>query len=183
MKRAALKTTALILFLAAASFSGTHEQAAARSSFPAALSHQCPAISVTCPDVNGGADQPVTFTANINSNYPNPHLTFNWTVSAGRIINGQGTNEIKVDATGLDRQSIKATLEVGGLPNSCVRTASCETAIITECTPPIFDEYGDISWQDEQTRLDNFAIQLQSAHTVAGHIIAYAGRRARAGDA
>lgn len=40
-----------------------------------------------------------------------------------------------------------------------------------------FDSYGNLCWEDEQARLDNFAIQLQNAPTVTGEIIVYAGRQ------
>jgi hypothetical protein len=39
-----------------------------------------------------------------------------------------------------------------------------------------FDSYGNLCWQDEQARLDNFAIQLQNDRTLTGEIIVYAGR-------
>jgi hypothetical protein len=45
---------------------------------------------------------------------------------------------------------------------------------ISVTTP--FDEYGDICWEDEKARLDNFAIQLQRDSDVVGYITVYAGR-------
>jgi hypothetical protein len=45
------------------------------------------------------------------------------------------------------------------------------------------DEYGNILFSDEKARLDNFAIALQEASEMKGYIIAYGGRRARAGVA
>ena len=39
-----------------------------------------------------------------------------------------------------------------------------------------FDSYGNICWEDEQARLDNFAIALQNQPTSTGHIMVYAGR-------
>jgi hypothetical protein len=46
-----------------------------------------------------------------------------------------------------------------------------------------FDEYGDISWEDEKARLDNFAIQLMNEENAQGYIVAYAGRKAYIGEA
>lgn len=46
-----------------------------------------------------------------------------------------------------------------------------------------FDEYGALSFEDEKARLDNFAIQIQNQSGTVGFIIAYAGRRARVGEA
>ena len=52
-------------------------------------------------------------------------------------------------------------------------------------TPPItpFDEYGNICWQDEQARLNNFAIQLQNNPNLIGYIVIYAGRVSCRGEA
>jgi hypothetical protein len=42
-----------------------------------------------------------------------------------------------------------------------------------EITPRKFDEYGDIRFNDEKARLDNFAIQLQNEPGSTATIIAY----------
>jgi len=39
--------------------------------------------------------------------------------------------------------------------------------------PTKFDEYGNIRFNDEKARLDNYAIQLQNAPTDQGYIVAY----------
>jgi hypothetical protein len=133
----------------------------------------CPQLSVTCPsDVAVG--QPATFTANFTQGTPPVSETYNWTVSAGTITSGQGTREITVDTTGVGGGSITATVEVGGLDPSCTRTASCTVQV---GVPPgiarKFDEYGNIRFNDEKARLDNYAIQLQNAPTERAVIIGY----------
>ncbi len=52
-------------------------------------------------------------------------------------------------------------------------------------TPPPtkFDEYSNIAFSDEKARLGNLAIYLQQDPKMIGYIIAYAGQRARAGEA
>ena len=42
----------------------------------------------------------------------------------------------------------------------------------------VFDEYGRICWDNEQARLDNFAIRLEMSPEMIGNIIVYDGRRA-----
>lgn len=39
-----------------------------------------------------------------------------------------------------------------------------------------FDEYGDISFEDEKSRLDNFAIELKNDSKAVGYLIVYGGR-------
>jgi len=46
-----------------------------------------------------------------------------------------------------------------------------------------FDSYGTISWDDEKTHLDNFALALQHDPDSTGYIIVYAGRQACVGEA
>ncbi len=130
----------------------------------------CPTVSVSCPSqVDPG--QPITFTASLSAD---SNVTYNWSVSAGTISSGQGTSSIQVDTTGLGGQTVTATLELGGLDPACARTASCSTQITVPARPPVkFDEYGNIAFNDEKARLDNYAIQLQNDPTATGTIIAY----------
>src|SRR5205823_13125607 len=104
---------------------------------------------------------------------PTVNPTYNWTVSAGTITSGQGTTSITVDTKGLGGQTVTATVEVGGVEPTCTnRTASCSSRVRPRPKPAIkFDEYGNIRFNDEKARLDNFAIQLQNEPTAQGYII------------
>jgi hypothetical protein len=83
----------------------------------------CAHVTVSSPD-DIEETKSVTFTANISGGEPTVRPTFKWTVSAGTIINGQGTNSIRVDTAGLAEQQITGTLEVCGYPPECQSTAS-----------------------------------------------------------
>lgn len=84
----------------------------------------CANVTVSCPnDVE--QNKSVRFTATISGGEPTVEPTYKWTVSAGTIINGQGTHNIEVDITGLADQQVTATLEVGGYPPECLSKASC----------------------------------------------------------
>ncbi|MEP6637518.1 MAG: hypothetical protein ABJB97_12395 [Acidobacteriota bacterium] len=136
----------------------------------------CPTVSVSCPsDVDQGA--PITFSASVNGGPSNMSATYNWSVSAGTISGGQGTSSITVDTAGLAGQTVTATVELGGVDPACARTASCSTAVksIVDVNPRKFDEYGNIKFNDEKARLDNYAIQLQNETGSQGYIIAYGG--------
>ena len=129
----------------------------------------CPTISVSCPsDVDQGT--PITYSASAGD----ANVTYNWSVSAGTISSGQGTSSITVDTAGLGGQTVTATVDVSGLDPSCSRTASCSTSVKAAIIPSSkFDEYGNIKFNDEKARLDNYAIQLQNAPGSQGYIIAY----------
>jgi hypothetical protein len=134
----------------------------------------CPSVSVSCPsDVKVGS--PITFNASVTGGPAGLAPTYNWSVSAGTISSGQGTSSITVDTAGIGGQTVTATVELGGVAPECSRTASCSTSVTVEVAinPTKFDEYGDIRFNDEKARLDNYAIQLQNQAGSQGYIIAY----------
>ncbi len=130
----------------------------------------CPNVSVSCPtDVDQGS--PITFTASVSGDM---NVTYNWSVSAGTISSGQGTSSISVDTTGLGWPDRNSPVEVGGLDPSCSRTASCSTSVKAAVPAAVkFDEYGNIKFNDEKARLDNYAIQLQNQPGSQGYIVVY----------
>ncbi|HVG32198.1 MAG TPA: hypothetical protein VM911_03930 [Pyrinomonadaceae bacterium] len=146
---------------------------------------ECPAITIECEKCLDATMQgdPATFTVKINGADANFRPGFNWTVSEGTIIKGQGTNSITVDTKGLADRQITATVEVSGIRGTCPKTASFTRKIIVSGHPRKFDEYGDIDFEDEKARLDNFAFQLHEESTAVGYILVYAGRRARVNEA
>jgi hypothetical protein len=120
-----------------------------------AYSQSCPFVVVTSPDSYSGPT--LTFAARVSGG-GSAKLTFNWTVSAGKITGGQGTASITLDKTGFGGQTFTATVEVGGLPKDCPNLASCSTPLVDPPPPSRkFDEYGDLSWAEERARLDKFA--------------------------
>ncbi|HEX6732771.1 MAG TPA: hypothetical protein VF074_22315, partial [Pyrinomonadaceae bacterium] len=146
----------------------------------------CPSVSVTCPsEVDPNA--PITFTATVTGGEQGATWTYNWSVSAGTISSGQGTSTITVDTTGIAGQSVTATVSIGGADPSCTgTTASCTTSVKNPPPDSVkYDEYGNIRFNDEKARLDNYAIQLQNTPGAAGQIIVYgscAGEAQQRGD-
>lgn len=140
----------------------------------------CPTVGITCPQ-QIKAGQPVTFSSSLSGGTGNVPSIFNWTVSSGRIISGQGTSSITVDTAGLEGQSLRAALSMSGYDVDCSATCTIEFPI--PLTSRKFDEYPDIVRNDEKARLDNFAIELQNDPTATGYIVIYPGSRDRAGAA
>jgi hypothetical protein len=138
----------------------------------------CPNVAIYCPDVQQ-AGAPVTFTASVSGGTPGVSPVYNWKISAGTIISGQGTPTITVDTSGLAGQPINATVEVAGYNLEC--RASCQAAIPAPRNPTKFDEIGEIQRDDEKARLDNFAIELQNNPSAQGYVIAYGSRNRRFG--
>jgi len=141
----------------------------------------CPAIEIVCPTTIA-IDQPLTFSSRYSGGVPaNVSPVYNWTVSAGRIIEGQGTSTIKVDTTGLAGQTVKAALSMDGYTLEC--SADCAVAIpLPKLNSRRFDEFPDISRNDEKARLDNFGIELQNDPTATAYVIVYPGKSSKRGE-
>ena len=142
----------------------------------------CPSILISCPE-KVVSNQPLQFCASVAGGSPNVARVYNWTVSAGKIISGEGTNCITVDATGLSGQSVRATLVMGGYENNLNCTATCIVQIPPEL--PVcrkFDEFPAIPRNDEKARLDNYAIELQNDPTSTAYVIVYPGQRGKPGE-
>ena len=140
----------------------------------------CPEVRLSCPD-HATEKAPVTFTANLSGGTAGVVPTYNWTVTNGHIVSGQGTSSITVDTAGLAGQTIAATVDVGGYGIPC--PASCSVSLPIEEISKKFDEYYDIARNDEKARLDNYAIELQSEPGRQGYIIVYPARKAKSNEA
>jgi hypothetical protein len=138
----------------------------------------CPAIEISCPTYVA-IDQPLTFKSKYSGGVPaNVTPLYNWTVSAGTIISGQGTDTITVDTKGQAGQTIRASLSMGGYNLECA--ADCAVTIpLPKATSRIFDDYLNIARNDEKARLDNFGIELQNDPTATGYVIVYPGRSSK----
>ena len=138
----------------------------------------CPAIEISCP-TDVAINQPLTFTSRYSGGIPaNVAPVYNWTVSAGTIIAGQGTETIKVDTAGLAGQTVRASLSMGGYNLEC--SAECAVAIpLPRPNNKKFDEFPDISRNDEKARLDNFGIELQNDPTATAYVIVYPGHSSK----
>lgn len=141
----------------------------------------CPAIEIVCPS-EVALGQPVTFSSRLTGGVPaNTNAVYNWTVSAGTIIQGQGTDTIKVDTSGLGGQTVRASLSVGGYNLECA--ADCGVSVpLPKLVNTKFDEFPDISRNDEKARLDNYGIALQNDPTSTAYVIVYPGRSGKRGE-
>lgn len=167
--------------------SGTDGECNAFSSVTV-LVNPCPPVAIVCPNVeivcptNIGIDQPLTFTSRATGGTPSITPVYNWTVSAGTIIEGQGTNTIKVSTTGLAGETVRASLSMGGY-GSLLCSADCGVSIpLPKISARRFDEYADISRNDEKARLDNYMIELQNDPTATAHVVVYPSRNGKRGE-
>lgn len=135
-----------------------------------------PAEAVTCPSVwldaqasHVDKNTPAVFSVLFRPTYTG---SFTWSVSAGRILEGQGTGSIKVDVTGL--QKITVSVVADNLSNECRR----ETRNVFDIGPrPILvDEFGRLPESDLRARFDAYLVALSQEPSYRGYTIIY-GRR------
>ena len=86
---------------------------------------RCPQLVIACPLETVEQDTQLRFSAMVAGSDSNPSLTYTWSLSAGKISEGQGTPSIIVDTTALGGRRITAKVLVGGLASECQSALSC----------------------------------------------------------
>ncbi len=82
----------------------------------------CPVISIVSPDKVFRLGEAITFRAKVKD-YEQKNLKYDWAISNGTMIEGQGTAIIKVDTSGINDTVVEARVEIKGLPTNCQNTA------------------------------------------------------------
>lgn len=92
----------------------------------------CPSINIEgAPSFTVAEGKDAVFSiAAFGKKIDTANFTYNWVVSAGTIVSGQGSKSIHVNTKGLKGQSLTVTVEVGGLPASCNTVNSSTIDII-----------------------------------------------------
>ena len=93
----------------------------------------CPVIQVFGPAGIIPPNEVASYRAEVDTKGQQLDLKYFWSVSAGKIISGQGTLNIEVRQP--ENASLTVTVEVNGVPEGCPIRAS-ETGLITDHLPP-----------------------------------------------
>jgi hypothetical protein len=134
----------------------------------------CGTVSVSGPAGTIQPGETATFTA---TNTSPGNITYNWTVSAGTIVSGQGTPSITVATTReMGGSNITATVNLSGFADptcNCPATAQDTAGVASNPTSRQVDEYSNIPNDDVKARIDNFFITLNNEPNSRGYIIIY----------
>ena len=134
---------------------------------------QCPTISITGP---AGITQPgdkFVFTGTVEGDVPT-NVSFQWEVSGGRIVEGQGT--LRMSAYADWKQggaNVTATLNVLGLPSGCPKSASESGGAMCMCQSVLLDEFGKLASGAIKKKLDVLFAELDKNPNDQGYIILY----------
>ena len=133
-----------------------------------------------CPktEESGGiveAGTPMKFSVNVSGNIENLTLGYEWTVSAGTIMSGQGTCSIMVDTTGLaNGTNITAEVKVKGLAECCPNTVSkTGSVIVPQFWGDSIDSFGKLPNDEVRARMDALFVALGNNPNAQGYLISY----------
>ncbi|MGB7207727.1 MAG: hypothetical protein WBD27_03615 [Pyrinomonadaceae bacterium] len=112
--------------------------------------------------------QEVRFRVEIKDADQSRKYKYEWRITAGEILNGQGSDTIVVNTDGLGGQTVIATVRVED-DAGCVETKSGEAYVLQQGEPVYrFAE-------TETERLDYFVSELSQTPSSQGYVIAYGG--------
>lgn len=138
-------------------------------------SFTCPRVSVSCPADDCGCGAKHTFNAEVTDAAPGQNLTYEWTVSTGKITGGESTASINVETGGSRLHSITVTVDL--ISNTgCVASNSITQTCLPAPAASLFDRYGDVPFDNETARLDRFVAELQNVRGAQGYLVVFAAR-------
>ncbi|MDX6613904.1 MAG: hypothetical protein QOD75_3090 [Blastocatellia bacterium] len=94
----------------------------------------CPTVTVSCSRERND-NQEIQFRARLHNMPSGGTPSYHWEVSAGTIMNGQGTRRITVNGQGVGGGNIRATVTVGNTGSDCNPTDDCTTHIAGRTLP------------------------------------------------
>ena len=89
----------------------------------------CPTIRVECAE-SVEANKHAVFTVEVAGGPAGIPFTYQWSAVSGKMVKGQGTNQIEVAAVDRTQESITARVQIGGFDSDCPAQASCTTNIV-----------------------------------------------------
>ena len=93
----------------------------------------CPSWEIAVPTQTIIEGDLVTLKVAAISKAFQPKASYQWTLSAGEIVSGQGTNSIQIKTDNLGGDYVTATVEVKGLPASCATIKAESFAVKLGC--------------------------------------------------
>lgn len=91
---------------------------------------KCPQLVIACPLETVEQNTQLRFSALVAGDDQGAALSYSWSLSSGRVSEGQGTPSIIVDTTGMGGRRITAKVVVGGLGPGCQSTVSCAILVM-----------------------------------------------------
>lgn len=137
----------------------------------------CPSVRIAVVPYVPDPVAPIRLEAQVNVNRARIEPVFDWSISQGEIITGQGTDSITVKVAPGSEGELTARVTLRGFSLECSPESTTSTSRTAfGVRHYLFDEFGDIRMGDEKARLDNLAVTLQEHPALQAHIVFYGGR-------
>lgn len=128
--------------------------------------YSCPVIQVFGPAGIIPPNEVASYRAEVDTKGQQLDLKYFWSVSAGKIISGQGTLNIEVRQP--ENASLTVTVEVNGVPEGCPNTASENSFGDPTPTAILVDESSVASDRINKRGLDKLVEELKRKVTSFG---------------
>jgi hypothetical protein len=137
--------------------------------------------TIICPEINIAGDgfmhdrtKPLRFSVVVSGKAPGTDLKYEWNVSVGKIIDGQGTNIVKVDLNRSEAKRVTASLRVYGLSPECNDRvfATTEVGLFPYKLAEINYNYSEFA-----ALMDLLYIELNENPKFRGYVIIYGSRK------
>lgn len=131
------------------------------------VNKSCPEFELVLPEGLVGFGNPVNLSIKSNQSIENLKLNYEWTISNGKILKGQGTSEIVYlnEEYKSDMEIIQVSVKIAGMPNYCTNTNFSDTfnVVLTnyDIIEPI-DHFGKLRFEELLARIDNFFIIINN---------------------
>ena len=139
----------------------------------------CPEIRVAGDGFQLEKDKPLKFSVNVKGGEVTGEQDFQWKISDGKIISGQGTNRIEIDLSEADVKRITASVQVKGYAPECNNHAYSTTKV--GAFPYKLDDF-EYNYSYMIANLDYLMIHLQNEPTFSGYVIIYGQRVGHSAD-
>ncbi len=120
-----------------------------------------PSLTIECPAEAVGAGEKVRLTATLKPAFEN--VTFNWSVSNGTIVGGQGTPTIEIQIPEDAAGQINARLDLDGNIYFEPVNADCGFSVREKPQARLITEGGIFSPSDELQHIDGFLAEFEQA--------------------
>ena len=144
----------------------------------------CPAVRIEGVPYLPPPSRSMSFRAKINVNSDKVKPRFEWHVTMGEIVAGQGTDSITVTVPENAKGEVVGRVKMEGFSLECPAQATTAMARTAFGVPHVLlDEFGNINEEDEEALLDHLAITLQRDPRLQIHIVFYGGRFSQPNEA
>jgi hypothetical protein len=138
---------------------------------------RCPKVYANGQRFVAKPTSPLTFHALLQTNDSTAVLTFEWRVSAGTIVGGQGTREIKVEVPAGFAGEVVAKVDVLGCSLECPPGEIASIARTEVGTSRLrYHAWETTGCETDSAVLDDVAVVLMSNPSLQAHVVVYGGR-------